>query len=228
MARGGARRRRDGPERRCVVTGESGPTDRLIRFALSPQGEVVPDLAERLPGRGVWVTAEAGLVERAGKRGLFARGFKASATAPPDLAARVEAALARRLIDALAMARKAGLATAGFEQVRARLREAPVAALIEAADGSARQRAKLRGPAAEAALIDRLEAAELGLAFGRESVIHACLDRGGAADRAIREGRRLEGFRPRREGDATAGSSGGQVERTDAGGAGSDGTAPPS
>lgn len=204
VARGGRAKLRDAPERRCVATGESAPTEGLIRFALSPEGQVVPDLAERLPGRGVWVTARRDLVEKALKRKLFARGFKAQATAPADLADQIEAQLARRAVEAVGLARKAGLATMGFEKVRARMQAGPVAALLEAADGSERQRAKLRPLAGDAAVCAALDAAELGLAFGRDFVIHAVLDAGGAADRVVRECRRLAGFRSERTGAAVA------------------------
>jgi predicted RNA-binding protein YlxR (DUF448 family) len=195
MGRGGATVERDGPLRRCLVLGESGSTDPLVRFVLGPDGTVVPDLAERLPGRGAWVTAKAELLARACARNLFARAFKAPVRVPPDLVETVERGLAKRLIEALALARKAGLATAGFDAVKGRLKSGRVAALIEAADGAEGGRAKLRPLAGDAPLIDALTSAELGLAFGREFVIHAVLDSGGAADRAIREQQRLCGFR---------------------------------
>ncbi len=195
MTRGGRTKERDAPERRCVATGARGPKDPMIRFALSPDGVVTPDLAERLPGRGVWVSAERAAVEKAVRKGLFARGFKCAARAPEDLLAQVEALLARRAVDALGFARKAGLAVGGFDKTRARLREGPVAALIEASDGAEGGRAKLRPLAAGAPVVSALAAQELGLAFGREFVIHAALDRGGAADRFVREAQRLAGFR---------------------------------
>ena len=195
MTRGGRAKERDGPERRCVATGKSGPTEGLVRFVLGPDGSVVPDLAGRLPGRGVWVTARRDLVTLAARKNLFARSLKAPARAAADLADQVEAGLARRLIEALGLARKAGLAVAGFEKVKARLRRGPVAALVEARDGAESGKARLRPLAAGAARIACLDADELGLAFGRDSVIHAALETGGAADRAVREARRLEGFR---------------------------------
>ncbi len=195
MTRGGRIDARDAPERRCVATGESGGTAGLIRFALSPDGIVTPDFAERLPGRGVWVTAERALLQKAVKRNLFARGFKTPATAPEGLVEIVEAGLARRVVEALGLARKAGLATSGFEKVKARLKSGPVAVLIEASDGSEQGRAKLRPMAGSAPVVACLTAAELGLAFGREFVIHGVLDAGGAAERVLRESRRLSGFR---------------------------------
>lgn len=195
MTRGGRADARDAPERRCVATGESGGTAGLIRFALNPEGVVTPDFAGKLPGRGVWVTAERALLEKAVKRNLFSRGFKAPAKTPDELAGMVEAGLARRLIEALGLARKAGLATSGFEKVKARLKSGPVAALIEASDGSEQGRAKLRPMAGDAPVVASLTAEELGLAFGREFVIHAVLDAGGAAERVLKESRRLSGFR---------------------------------
>jgi predicted RNA-binding protein YlxR (DUF448 family) len=204
VTRGGRTRAHDAPERRCLATGESGPTGGLIRFVLDPEGRVVPDLAERLPGRGVWLSARRELLDKAVKRNLFARGFRQAAKTPADLAEAIEAGLARRLIEAIGLSRKAGLATSGFDKVRARLRAGPVAALVEARDGSEQGRAKLRPLAAGAPVIDCLSAEELGLSFGREFVIHAVLDTGGAVDRVLREARRLGGFRPAKVHDADA------------------------
>ncbi len=196
MTRGGAASTRDQPERRCIATGASGPTGRLIRFVLGPEAVVVPDLAAKLPGRGVWLTAERALVERAVAKGLFSRAFKAQAAAPGDLADRLEALLARRLIDLIGLARKAGQAVTGFEKVRARLKEGAAGVLVQASDGAADGKAKLVRMACGVAVIDVLNSTELGLAFGRDFAIHAALDRGGFADRVIGEAARLGGLRP--------------------------------
>lgn len=195
MTRGGAAKTRDEPERRCVATGESGPKQGLIRFVLGPDGLVVPDLAERLPGRGVWVTATRAAVEKAATKRLFSRGLKTQAAAPDGLVDLVEALLAKRLIETVALARKAGQAVAGFEKVRARLREGDAGAVLAARDGAADGRAKIAAMAGESPVIAVLDGGELGLAFGRDSVIHAALDSGGLTDRVKREARRLDGFR---------------------------------
>lgn len=196
MTRGGRDKDRDGPERRCIVSGETGSPETLIRFVLSPDGVVTPDLAEKLPGRGIWVTATREAVEMAAKKKLFSRAARAQAQVPDGLADLVERLLAARLVDAVAMCRKAGLAVTGFEKVKARLKSGPAAALMGAADGSDQGQARLRGMAGDAALIRCLASAELGLAFGREFVIHAALDEGGATRRVLREAKRLSGFRP--------------------------------
>ena len=196
MSRGGRRKDREGPERRCVVTGDSGPTHGLIRFVVGPDGAAVPDLAEKLPGRGMWLTATREAAEAALKRRAFSRSAKAPVTAPDDLADRLEALLSARLVEAVSLARKAGLAVAGFEQVKARLKQGPVGALLEAHDGSEQGKARLRPMAGEAPILNVLDSEELGLAFGRDSVIHAALDAGGVTDRVVREATRLSGFRP--------------------------------
>ena len=199
MTRGGAAKNRARPERRCIATGQSGPADRLIRFVVGPDAQVVPDLALRLPGRGVWLTAERAVVERAVARKLFSRAFKVQAAAPADLADRLEALLAQRLIDVIGLARKAGQAVAGFEKVRARLKQGAAGALVQASDGAADGKAKLvriaGGKPGGVGIVDCLDSTELGLAFGRAFAIHAALDRGGFADRAIGEAARLSGLR---------------------------------
>ena len=209
MTRGGRRKEREGPERRCIATGESGPADRLIRFALSPEGEVVPHLAARLPGRGVWLTAERGLAERAVSKRLFARGFRAQVKVPDDLPQRLEALLAERLVALIGLARKAGQAVTGAEKVRARILSGQAAVLIQARDGAPGGRRKVAALALAAGegrieRIDLLDAAELGLAFGREFAIHAALDAGGFATRLVCEARRLSGFRDAPPADAIA------------------------
>lgn len=195
MTRGGAAKERTGPERRCVATGVSGPTDPLIRFVLDPEGRLTPDLAEKLPGRGVWLTADRAAVGLAVKKRLFSRGFRQPVEAPDDLADQLEALAAARAVEALSLTRKAGLAIAGFEKVRARLRQGLAGALIAARDGAEDGRRKLAPLRGEAPLVEALTGDEMGLAFGRDSVIHAVLDQGGATDRFLREARRLDGLR---------------------------------
>ena len=198
MTRGGAVKDRTGPERRCVATGESGSTERLIRFVLDPAGRLTPDLAEKLPGRGVWLTADRALVEKAVKKRLFSRGFRQPVEAPEDLADRLEALAAARAVAALSLARKAGLAIAGFEKVRARLREGQAGALLAARDGAEDGRGKLAALAGETPIVAALTADEMGQGFGRDATVHAVLDRGGATDAVLREARRLDGLRQSR------------------------------
>ncbi|MGB0505086.1 MAG: RNA-binding protein [Pikeienuella sp.] len=198
MTRGGKAKDRSAPERRCIVLGDNGPTDRLIRFVLDPEGKLTPDLAEKLPGRGVWLTADRDVVAKAVKKRLFSRGFKQPVEASADLPDQLEALLAKRLIEAVLIARKAGLAVAGFDKVKSRLQSGSVAALLAARDGAADGRAKLEYLAGTAPILAAATGDELGLAFGREFVVHAALNGGGATDRVIREALRLDGLRQSR------------------------------
>lgn len=197
--------RNGGPERRCLVTGESGPKAGLIRFVVGPEDVVVPDILGRLPGRGLWLTADRAVVETAVKKRAFARGAKRAVTVPPDLADRVEEALARRLIELVSLARKAGTAVAGYEKVRAWLTSGEAEVLMQAYDGSERGRAKLRPPHGPDSLIEVLSASELGVAFGRENVIHGALAGGGLTARVVEEAARLQGMRTQHVGDRPGG-----------------------
>ncbi|MEL6283134.1 MAG: RNA-binding protein [Pseudomonadota bacterium] len=203
MTRGGRPKDRDGPERRCIATGESGSTAGLIRFVISPDGVATPDLAEKLPGRGIWLSSERSAIETAIKKKLFSRAARQQVTLPEDLLGLLEALQAKRTIEAVSMARKAGAAVCGAE----RSLEAAIAAvlLLQARDGSdagkRKIRAKVGALAPDVEEITCLTSDELGLAFGRPRVIHAVLSSGGATDRVQRETARLQGLR-RRTGEA--------------------------
>ena len=195
MARGGRPKpREDGPERRCIASGESAPASGLIRFVVGPDGVVVPDIAGKLPGRGIWVSASPSALELAARKKLFSRAARAPVTAPDGLVAMVESQLARRLVELVSLARKGGQAVAGYEKVREWLMRDEAAVLLQAHDGSERGRAKLRPPG-DGALVTCLSAQELGMAFGRETVIHAALAAGGLATRVVDEAARLASMR---------------------------------
>jgi predicted RNA-binding protein YlxR (DUF448 family) len=182
-------------ERRCIVSGEHAPPTGLIRFALSPDGHVTPDLAAKLPGRGAWVKAERAAIDAAARKGWFARAFRRAAAAPADLADAVEAGLERRALDALGLARREGAAAVGFDQALAALRKgaACVVSATDAADGGA---GKLCAAAREARALRVFTVEALSGAFGKEGVRHVALSHGRAADRFLFEATRLSGFRP--------------------------------
>ncbi|MBB5514021.1 hypothetical protein FHS89_000019 [Rubricella aquisinus] len=195
MARGGRTKERDAPERRCIASGTSGGTFGLIRFVVGPDGMAVPDLAEKLPGRGMWVTSERAALDLVEKKKLFSRAAKQQVAVPAGLADLLERLLTRRVQDQIALARKAGLAVNGFMKVDAALRTEQMGVLIEASDGSERQRAKLRSLAGDTPNMALLSGEELGVAFGRDHVIHAALSAGGVTDRVLRDAARLSGVR---------------------------------
>ncbi len=204
MTRGGAKNDlTDGPERRCIVTGEVQPKQGLIRFVIGPEGQVVPDILGKLAGRGMWVTAERAVIEAA-RKGQFSRSAKQPVTVPDNLADEVERQLARRVVDLIAMARKAGDAVAGFEKVKERLANGRVRVLLQASDGSDRGKSKLWTPTG-ARYFGCLTSEELGLAFGRQSVIHGALATGALADRVVEEAAKLKSLREVGGSDAAAG-----------------------
>jgi predicted RNA-binding protein YlxR (DUF448 family) len=174
--------------------------ERLIRFVAGPDGVVVPDLARRLPGRGVWVAADRASVETAAKKGLFARAAKARLVPPAGLADQVETLLLSRLLSALGLARKAGALTSGFEKTQAAVEAGKAALLIEATDGAADGRRKLLAAARRSPrppeLIGLFTSDELGLALGGANVIHTAFLAGRSAERWTSDARRLSGFRP--------------------------------
>jgi predicted RNA-binding protein YlxR (DUF448 family) len=190
-------------ERRCIVSGETGSKDALIRFVVGPEDVVVPDLGERLPGRGIWVTASREAVETAVRKGLFARAARAKAVASDRLADEVEALLAKRGAAALGLARKAGALVTGFEKVMAEISAGRLVLLIEARDGSEDGTRKMAGALksrydalqkAPAPILRPLWGDEMGLALGRANVVHAALTQGSMAKKVLADLARLESY----------------------------------
>ena len=186
-------------ERRDIVSGEVMAEERLIRFVAGPAGEVVPDLARKLPGRGVWVAAVPASVAAAVKKNAFARSAKAPLKPSADLPDMVERLLARRCLDQLGLARREGVLISGFEKTLAKVRSGEAVWLIEASDASADGRRKLLSAAAGSprppALCGAFTGDELGLATGGENVVHVALLAGRRAERWTEEVRKLAGFR---------------------------------
>jgi predicted RNA-binding protein YlxR (DUF448 family) len=191
-----------GVERLCVVTRTVKPVAEMIRFVLGPDGTVVPDLKNKLPGRGVWVSALRDAVAKAAERGGFARGFKRAVQPGADLAQRTEALLERAMLDALGIANKAGLIAFGFGKTEAALEKGAAAALLQAAEAAPDGVRKLaaaarRGAKDEGVTLPVLifPGEQLDLALGRANVIHAALLAGPATEALLGRYRRLERFR---------------------------------
>ena len=196
----------DGSEasvRQCAVTRERLGKEALVRFVLSPDGVVTPDIAEKLPGRGVWVTADRAVLAEAVKKNAFARAFKSSVTVPDGLADTVERLLVQRFTGLLGMAKKAGDVVLGYDQVRDALQKRPPGLLLEAADGAEDGRTKVyflaKALYSGVDVAGALSAAELGMAFGRDRVIHGLVRKGPFAKSLAAAYARLSGFRDRPE-----------------------------
>ncbi len=193
-------------ERFCVATRTVQPVSDLIRFVVGPDGEVVPDIKSKLPGRGVSVTATREALEEAIKRKAFARGFKGDVQSPADLVARTERLLEQAVIDALAVAHKAGLVAPGFSRAATALEHDDVVALLHAAEASPDGMRKLDAAVRQRRsqplpVIEFLTSAQLDLALGRPNVVHAALLAGPASDTLLSRSRRLERFRTGGAGD---------------------------
>lgn len=191
-----------GPLRRCLATRAVRPKTELLRFVIGPEGALVPDLAGRLPGRGLWVSAERAALIQAREKNLFAKAAKAPVRVPDTLVEDVIRLLRRRCLELIGLARGAGQAVAGFEKVREWLNQDRAAVLLEALDGAPDGRRRLESRAkAEGALpvIDLFTAAELAAALGRDHVVHAALAEGGLARAVLTEAGRLAGLLPGHE-----------------------------
>ncbi|MCZ8143457.1 MAG: RNA-binding protein [Acetobacteraceae bacterium] len=183
-----------GPLRRCIVTRESLPKAEMIRFVLGPGREIVPDLAERLPGRGMWLSARADVLEGAISRGAFTRAARGPVVVPPGLPALLQQGLRTRIADLLGLARRAGQAVAGWQAVREWRAADRVALLVQAKDGSAAERERLSGGGMLA--VAPLSAAELGRVFGRDHIVHVAVAPGRLAEAIRSEAGRLSGLSP--------------------------------
>lgn len=185
----GPRTNRSGTARMCAVTRQVSPVDDLIRFVVGPSGDVVPDLKRKLPGRGLWLSASHETVSEAVKRKVFGRGFKREVRVSPTLADETERLLVRAVIEALAMAAKAGQVVSGFTKAEDAIGQRDMVALLHASDGAAdgirkldakldaqtRQTAENTGKSHDVPVIAALTSEELDLALGRSNVIHAAV-----------------------------------------------------
>ena len=196
---GGPRKGGAGRERLCAVSREVKPVDFMIRFVIGPEG-VVPDLKRKLPGRGLWVTADRHTLKDAVAKNVFARGFKRELRVTPALVAETERLLVRSVLDALAIACKAALVVAGFAKVEAAIAHEDIVGVIHAQDAADDGVAKLagalrrRGDSRPIAVIQALTSAQLDLALGRSNVVHAALLAGPANDTFLARFARLERF----------------------------------
>jgi len=189
-----------GPLRRCIITRERLPKERMIRFVVGPGRVLVPDLIATLPGRGIWLSASRDVLETARAQGglgrAFARAARGPVTVPPDLPAVLETALIRRIGELLGLARRAGQAVAGFDKAREFMRTGRARLVLQASDGSAGERARfLSGVGDSVVVLAPVSAAVLGRVFGRDHVVHVAIAVGRLGERLAVEAGRLNGLR---------------------------------
>ncbi|MBS0537207.1 MAG: RNA-binding protein [Proteobacteria bacterium] len=171
------------PLRTCIVTGAAGAPERMVRFVVGPDDDVVPDLARQLPGRGMWVTAERAIVEQAVARKLFSRAARRAVNAAADLSERLERLLLERPLGDLSRARRAGRAVAGFVRVEQMMGHGRAGLLIVADEADGDGLAKLTKTGLP---LVRLGSAEiLGGVFGRDQAVYVAVARDDASGEFI-------------------------------------------
>ena len=182
-----------GPLRRCAVTRERDYRARMIRFVISPDRIVTPDLLAKLPGRGIWLSARRDVLVTARTKGAFARAARGQVVVPADLVEGVQAGLTRRVTELLGLARRAGQAVAGFQKSREWLQSRKIGIVVQACDGSPDERSRLMSGVRDVPTAAPLSAAALGAVFGRDHVVHVAVAQGRLAEALGIETTRLFG-----------------------------------
>lgn len=186
--------------RRDIASGETVSTDGLIRFVVSPDGILTPDISHKLPGRGLWIASERAALEIAIKKNIFSRAAKRQVKTDAGLIPMVHDLLRRRCLDLLGLARREGGIVGGFEKVLANVKSGKVAWLVEAADGSEDGRKRILYAGSQQSpspnVCGSFNNAELSLALGQENAIHVALLSGRRVKRWSLEMKRLSGFEP--------------------------------
>ncbi|MCW9035494.1 MAG: RNA-binding protein [Alphaproteobacteria bacterium] len=188
------------PQRKCLVTGEVLPKENLIRFVVGPNQEVVPDIEGKLPGRGLWLSATRDVVNTACGKNAFAKGAKKKVVVPVDLADTIEALLVGRCLDLIGLGRRSGKVVAGYEKVRACLKDQSinhnkVSILFAASDGAEDGRRKIKALAPTVPLVELFRSDELAAAIGRDNTVHLVLSSRGLAEKVLGHCEKLVGFR---------------------------------
>ncbi|MBR4127260.1 MAG: RNA-binding protein [Alphaproteobacteria bacterium] len=192
----GLSRKHEDTVRLCIVTQETLPVDKLVRFCVAPDGLLVPDLAHKLPGRGIWVSADKDVIETACRKNLFTKAARRKTVCPENMDELIKKLFVRRLQSLLGVAKKAGLVTAGFEKVAEALRKGQVFCLIEAVDAAEDGREKLRRLCAgiDISVVRILTADQAAEALGTGVCVHAALKSGGISDLFVAEARRFAAY----------------------------------
>lgn len=181
-------------QRCCLVTREKGCPEELIRFVVSPDEMVVPDLTERLPGRGMWLQANQNVLHTAIQRRVFSKAAQCQVKIPDNLLSLIIDGLRFRIKDSLGLARRAGQITYGFVKVREKISQNNVGLIIQASDGSEDEKLRLLSGAKHLPVVAIFTSEELGKFFGRDHVVHAAIHKGPFVTRILNDSKRLSGF----------------------------------
>ena len=187
--------------RKCIVTGESQERKELIRFVLDPLGQVVPDLAQKLPGKGMWVKACHKTISTSVERKIFEKYSRRKVLIPETFLKQIEATLVDRAMSGLGLARRAGRVFSGYAKIDTALRQRKVLIRIEAKDGALDGRNKLDYINPSILVLDSAYGAELARVFDERNIVHLAvsvnnvLGSDGLVSRLKNDFNRLECFR---------------------------------
>ena len=165
-----------------------------MRFVVGPDSVIVPDISERLPGRGLWLSARRDIMVEACAKNVFSKAARVKVEVPEDLVDRVEQLLRQRCLEIFGLARRAGQMVGGYEKVRSFLSAETAGALFAASDGAADGRSKISALAPDIPLVDCFSGSELGAAIGRDWLVHAVVASGGFAESLLAEANRFSGL----------------------------------
>lgn len=181
-------------QRFCLVTRERDKPENLIRFVLSPDGYIVPDLTERLPGKGMWLKADKNVLHKAIESRLFSRVMQCQVQIPENLLSMIKDGLRSKIKDTFGFARRAGQITYGFVKVREKISQGVAGLIIQATDGSEDEKKRLLSGVKYLPVVAVFTTEELGMIFGREHVVHAAIDKGPFVNRMVNDHKRLSGL----------------------------------
>ncbi|MCK5296279.1 MAG: RNA-binding protein [Alphaproteobacteria bacterium] len=178
--------------RKCIVTGRILPKEEMIRFAVGPDNQMVPDIENRLPGRGFWLSSERNVLEKDSMATFFSKAVRKKVSVPDNFIDTLEKLLVNRCVNLLGLACKAGLVVSGFEKVREAVKGNRAETLFTASDGADNGRKKLKNLASDKKVIETLSVDELTIGLGRDNIVHVAVAKGRLAETLIRETARLE------------------------------------
>ena len=179
-------------KRRCISSGEICNKSDMLRFVVAPNKEIVPDVSEKLPGRGIWVKTNRIFLEKAISKKLFLKTAKEKISVRNDLVTLVEALLLKNVIALISLSRKSGIAVSGFEKVRAALKTGKTNVLLTACDGATNGRSKMCQGLDNLRVIDMFARDDLSQAIGAPNAVHLALLPGGIRSSLLREISRYE------------------------------------
>lgn len=175
----------------CFVTKEARPRAEMLRFVAAPDRTIVFDAAGKLPGRGLWLTADKDILAQAVSKKLFHKAAGKQVKIPPELAASVETALRERCLNLMGLCRKAGLLVFGYEAVKKAVGQREAVVAFEAMDASERGQNKIFKPDDTFPVYTLFSREEMGQIAGLEEVVHVALLKGGLSEEVSEIARKI-------------------------------------